>query len=453
MNSRTSRPRSPTSASTVTGASVPRVIIESSVDLPTPEPAKMPMRWPRPHGIERVERAHAERQLRRRSCAGSAGAAPAWSTDDVRDVVQRRARRRSGGRGRRARGRAARADRDRRRAVGAVGAVAGADAAQLAERHAHEPVVAHRDDLGDRPGRGRSSTATALPIGSCRPSTSRLSPTTRATRPVHAAAAPRRARRRASVERRRRSRRAPRGRVRARRRCGRRCGSRRRRRRSRRARAPGRARARATRPGARSAGSPSAARSSGCRRATTWPCSGAKCERPRERVAAAAARRASSSWPTSTSAISNATATTWSSMSTRAVASRVVQRVGGVAELRHEAGEPRREVFGARRASAMPVGVARRRSRRRSRRACPSRIARFDRAPGSTTSVRARRAPTPVPRSAGGAITVDVRAARAPRVRSSDDELIAASRHVDLAGLFERADDAHDRRPAPPRRS
>ena len=51
MNSRTSRPRSPTSASTVTGASVPRVIIESSVDFPTPDPAKMPMRWPRPHGI------------------------------------------------------------------------------------------------------------------------------------------------------------------------------------------------------------------------------------------------------------------------------------------------------------------------------------------------------------------------------------------------------------------
>ena len=51
MNSRTSRPRSPTSASTETSASVPRAIIDSRLDLPTPEPAKMPSRWPRPHGV------------------------------------------------------------------------------------------------------------------------------------------------------------------------------------------------------------------------------------------------------------------------------------------------------------------------------------------------------------------------------------------------------------------
>ena len=50
MNSRTSRPRSPTSAITLTSAVVDRAIIPSSDDLPTPEPAKMPRRWPRPQG-------------------------------------------------------------------------------------------------------------------------------------------------------------------------------------------------------------------------------------------------------------------------------------------------------------------------------------------------------------------------------------------------------------------
>ncbi len=50
MNSRTSRPRSPTRAITLTSASVERAIIPSSDDLPTPDPAKMPRRWPRPQG-------------------------------------------------------------------------------------------------------------------------------------------------------------------------------------------------------------------------------------------------------------------------------------------------------------------------------------------------------------------------------------------------------------------
>ncbi len=48
MNSRTSRPRSPTRAITVTSASVPRAIIDSREDFPTPDPAKSPTRWPRP---------------------------------------------------------------------------------------------------------------------------------------------------------------------------------------------------------------------------------------------------------------------------------------------------------------------------------------------------------------------------------------------------------------------
>ena len=49
-NSRTSRPRSPIRPMTRTSASVPRVIWASRLDLPTPEPAKMPRRWPLPQG-------------------------------------------------------------------------------------------------------------------------------------------------------------------------------------------------------------------------------------------------------------------------------------------------------------------------------------------------------------------------------------------------------------------
>lgn len=51
MNSRTSRPRSPTSAITFTSACAPRAIIPSSVLLPTPDGAKMPTRWPTPSVI------------------------------------------------------------------------------------------------------------------------------------------------------------------------------------------------------------------------------------------------------------------------------------------------------------------------------------------------------------------------------------------------------------------
>ncbi len=51
-NSRTSRPRSPISAMTLTSASAWLAIMPSRVDLPTPLPAKIPRRWPRPHGIK-----------------------------------------------------------------------------------------------------------------------------------------------------------------------------------------------------------------------------------------------------------------------------------------------------------------------------------------------------------------------------------------------------------------
>ncbi len=50
MNSRTSRPRSPTSAITTLSKASARASMESSVDLPTPEPAKMPRRCPRQSG-------------------------------------------------------------------------------------------------------------------------------------------------------------------------------------------------------------------------------------------------------------------------------------------------------------------------------------------------------------------------------------------------------------------
>ena len=47
MNSWTSRPRSPTRPITATSGDENRASIDISDDLPTPEPAKMPMRWPR----------------------------------------------------------------------------------------------------------------------------------------------------------------------------------------------------------------------------------------------------------------------------------------------------------------------------------------------------------------------------------------------------------------------
>ncbi|MNG23079.1 hypothetical protein D3C84_1076420 [compost metagenome] len=44
MNSFTSRPRSPMRPTTTTSATEPRVIMPSSTDLPTPEPANSPIR-------------------------------------------------------------------------------------------------------------------------------------------------------------------------------------------------------------------------------------------------------------------------------------------------------------------------------------------------------------------------------------------------------------------------
>ena len=47
-NSPTSRPRSPIKAMTLTAAAGLLAIEPSNIDLPTPVPAKMPTRWPRP---------------------------------------------------------------------------------------------------------------------------------------------------------------------------------------------------------------------------------------------------------------------------------------------------------------------------------------------------------------------------------------------------------------------
>ena len=79
MNSRTSRPRSPTRQITLTSASVERAIIPSSEDLPTPEPAKMPRRWPRPQGTSAssARTPRPTRSVMRGRRKGSGGAASA----------------------------------------------------------------------------------------------------------------------------------------------------------------------------------------------------------------------------------------------------------------------------------------------------------------------------------------------------------------------------------------
>jgi hypothetical protein len=51
--SRTSRLRSPTSARTVTSLEGARLSMANNVDLPTPEPAKIPIRCPAQIGVKR----------------------------------------------------------------------------------------------------------------------------------------------------------------------------------------------------------------------------------------------------------------------------------------------------------------------------------------------------------------------------------------------------------------
>ena len=118
----------------------------------------MPMRWPRPHGHEGVEGAHAEADLRGRSRARLSGGGRGVLDRDLRQVGRATGRRRSGGRGRRARGRAA-----RRRRGSAAGrrcertCVAGAEPGGGAERQADEAGRAAGGDLGEHRRRAAPS--------------------------------------------------------------------------------------------------------------------------------------------------------------------------------------------------------------------------------------------------------------------------------------------------------
>ena len=93
-------------ASTRTSASVPRVIIDSRLDLPTPEPAKMPMRWPRPQGTS-VSRARTPRVSGWSTRVRDSACGARWPGRRRTTRGRAAGRRRSAGRGRRAPGRAA----------------------------------------------------------------------------------------------------------------------------------------------------------------------------------------------------------------------------------------------------------------------------------------------------------------------------------------------------------
>ena len=148
MNSRTSRPRSPISPITLTEAAVLRAIMPSSVDLPTPEPAKMPSRWPRPHGItaSSARTPSASRFVDRRAGrAGSAacrrparGARPsgerALAVDRPAEPVEHAAEQ-------------ALADRRHQRAAGRDDLGAGPDALHAGERHQQRASGAEADGL------------------------------------------------------------------------------------------------------------------------------------------------------------------------------------------------------------------------------------------------------------------------------------------------------------------
>ncbi len=149
MNSRTSRPRSPTRQMTFTSAFVERAIMPSSEDLPTPEPAKMPRRWPRPQGT-RASRARTPSDTRSVMRGRSIGLGGAASIFD---------RGRSSTGGPPSMGRPSPSS-TRPSSAGAVGnpdrlagggdPVAGPDAVHLAQRHQQGAPGPEADDLGRR---------------------------------------------------------------------------------------------------------------------------------------------------------------------------------------------------------------------------------------------------------------------------------------------------------------
>ena len=119
----------------------------SSDDLPTPEPAKTPRRWPRPQGTSvssaRTPRSSrwldaraAERRRRRgRGRAQRAALERLAAVDRAAEAVEHAAEQ-------------LRADAQREGLAGRLDGVPGADAAQLAERHQQRAAVAEADDLG-----------------------------------------------------------------------------------------------------------------------------------------------------------------------------------------------------------------------------------------------------------------------------------------------------------------
>ena len=159
MNSWTSRPRSPIRAITLTSASQLRAIMPSSVLLPTPEPAKMPMRWPLPQvsrpsmartpvASGRADRLAAERTRRPVGDArGARGIERALAVDRAGQTVDDAAEQLLADRHREA----AAAGKDRRARPHAVG---------FGERHQDQAVIAKADDFG-----GDARGAGAGPLG------------------------------------------------------------------------------------------------------------------------------------------------------------------------------------------------------------------------------------------------------------------------------------------------
>ena len=191
MNSRTSRPRSPTSAMTLTEALVERAIMPSSEDLPTPEPAKMPRRWPRPQGTRpsSARTPSATRSLMRGRSSAPGG----------RRSVERAPARRwclaTVERGAQAVDHAPEqtfADGHAKGRAGRQHLRAGADPVQLAERHQQRAPFAEADDLGGNGARDPSPSVEPLvalltrqtsPTSACRPVASMIRPIRLLTRP------------------------------------------------------------------------------------------------------------------------------------------------------------------------------------------------------------------------------------------------------------------------------
>ena len=134
----------------------------SSDDLPTPEPAKMPRRWPRPHGtsvssartprssrVLDAARGRAAPAARRRSSAARRRSSRRAAVDRAAEAVEHAAEQLLG-----------RRCSEKGLPVGST-AFPGPIAAQLAERHQQRAAVAEADDLGGDRARGCGRTRRA----------------------------------------------------------------------------------------------------------------------------------------------------------------------------------------------------------------------------------------------------------------------------------------------------